>query len=480
MEELIRAHSQMSNADIDWLSWLVDEWGLLADLSFSDLILWVPDEDDNIFWAVAQVRPSTGPTSIKDSVVGEDISYDPESLVTEAYLSRQPTLTEDNKLHMGIPVSSQALPLLDGERCIGVVEAHMNRLGFRAPGALEENYLRIAKIMGEMLMRREFPIDGVQGKTSFSPRLGDGMIRTDTQGVIAYASPNARSVFRHLRVATEMEGEDFGGLLRKVLAQTHQPLNFSVGGVLQAKTTSEVDLISGEVSARLRIYPLRSVSGPAGMLVLTRDTTDLRRQEQQLTTKDATIREIHHRVKNSLQMVAALLRLQARRIDSPEARGALDTATKRVAAIAAVHNILSHTYSEIVDYDEVAARLFRMIGESVGDSEVSIVQRGSFGELSADIAERLSLVLTEICQNAAEHGFHFKSGEIVVTPSRNEDRLKIEVFNDGEPLPSDFELSGSTSLGLSIAKTMVADMGGEFTLAAVPGGTLATVRVPMA
>ena len=101
-----------------------------------------------------------------------------------------------------------------------------------------------------------------------------------------------------------------------------------------------------------------------------RCVTDLRRRDRELVTKDATIREIHHRVKNNLQTVAALLRLQARRMDSPDAKSALEEAVRRVGSIALVHETLSQTVEENVDFDEVADRLGTMVTD-VGSSETS-------------------------------------------------------------------------------------------------------------
>ena len=66
MAEVIDAHTSLKASDVMWLEHLVAEWHLLADLAFSDLILWVPDVDDNVFWACAQVRPTTGPTALED------------------------------------------------------------------------------------------------------------------------------------------------------------------------------------------------------------------------------------------------------------------------------------------------------------------------------------------------------------------------------------------------------------------------------
>ena len=112
--------------------------------------------------------------------------------------------------------------------------------------------------------------------------------------------------------------------------------------------------------------------------MLVRDVTELRRRERELLTKDATIREIHHRVKNNLQTVAALLRLQARRLDVPEGRSALEEAVRRVGSIALVHELLSTTPDEAVPFDEVADRVLAMVAElsAAGPGRCSAVGAG--------------------------------------------------------------------------------------------------------
>src|SRR5207248_11474166 len=98
-----------------------------------------------------------------------------------------------------------------------------------------------------------------------------------------------------------------------------------------------------------------------GALVLVRDVTELRHRERELITTDATIREIHHRVKNNLQTVAALLRLQARRMDSVQGREALNEAVRRVGSIAIVHETLSQNLDERVEFDDIADRVLAMV-----------------------------------------------------------------------------------------------------------------------
>ena len=164
LARLAQAHTDLDQSDIESLQALVSDWHILADLSFSDLICWVPGHDDNEFFAVAQIRPVTGPTALEDDVVGEVISYEPEHLVTEAYLSQVICETSDNQLQAGIPVDVWAIPVMRGSRCIAVLERHTNQMGVRAPGELEDQYLEIAEILSDMVWRGDFPPDRPAGR----------------------------------------------------------------------------------------------------------------------------------------------------------------------------------------------------------------------------------------------------------------------------------------------------------------------------
>ncbi len=434
-----------------------------------------------MFWACAQVRPTTGPTALEDDVVGEDVHYDPEHQVTEAYLSHEIVKTSGNQLSAGIPVDVHTIPVVRDGRVIGIVEAHTNRMGVRAPGALEDAYLEAADVLSGMVHRCEYPTDTDKSVPWVSPRVGDGMIRVKADGVVAYASPNALSAYRRLGLTADLEGENLAHVTMALL-RDRAPVEMSLPNVLRGQGQQEVEVETADVQLRLRIIKLADDAGPVGQLVLCRDTTELRSRERQLVTKDATIREIHHRVKNNLQTVAALLRLQARRISLPEAKGALSDAMKRVGAIAVVHEILSQAFDTAVKFDDVADRLLRMVVDVAATGEpVQLKREGTFGYVPADVATSLSLVLTELCQNAIEHGLGQQRGVVWVRPQQTDGRLVVEVTNDGEPLPPDFEIGSSNSLGLSIVTTLVDDLGGEFSLRSGDKavGTVARVSIPL-
>jgi two-component sensor histidine kinase len=190
-------------------------------------------------------------------------------------------------------------------------------------------------------------------------------------------------------------------------------------------------------------------------------------------------------VKNNLQTVAALLRLQARRISVPEGRVALEEAVRRVGSIAIVHETLSESFDEEVCFDEVADRLRLMVAE-VGSSgaEVRTSRQGSFGTLPAETATPLAMVLTELLQNALEHAFPEDStgpAELAVQVQRLVGRLRVTVEDNGVGLPEDFDLDTSTSLGLSIVRTLVeSELEGALEMGPRPGGgTRVVVDVPV-
>ncbi|MDN5570498.1 MAG: sensor histidine kinase [Propionibacteriaceae bacterium] len=480
LADVVAQHSALSDDDTGWLVGLTDQWDMLADLSFSDLILWVPDVDDNVFWAAAQCRPTTGPTALEDDVVGEDIAYDPEHLVTEAYLSHEIAAISTNKLRAGIPVDVHAVPVLRGGRCLGVVEMHTNRLGVRAPGALEDTYLEVADLLAGMVHRAEFPVAGDKPVPWSSPRVGDGAVRVAEDGTITFASPNAVSAFRRLGWAGDVLGEDFQSVLTTLLASQREPVEEVTGPLLGVRRVREADVETRSGIIRLRTQPLVAPDASPGWLVLCRDTTDLRTRERQLVTKDATIREIHHRVKNNLQTVAALLRLQTRRTSSEEAIGALSDAQKRVSAIAVVHEILSQGFDSSVCFDDVADRLMAMVRDVANTGGAVVMdRRGSFGLVPADVATNLSLVLTEVLQNALEHGVRDAAGTVAVEPHRNGNTLVVDVTNDGAPLPEGFVLADSHSLGLSIVTALLTDLSGSFEMTSLTDGAGTRARITL-
>jgi two-component sensor histidine kinase len=483
MDEVLQA-AGIAGSDADHLHRFVADWQLLADLSFADLLLFVPSGQSGEYAAIAQMRPTTGPTAYTDDLVGTRATATERPQLVVAALEARIVREGDPVWVHGAPVREEAIPVCHGGRVVAVVARDTNLAAARTPSRLEIAYLRSANDLAQMLAEGRWPYPSYDATDpAAAMRVGDGLIRLDADGTVANASPNALSAYRRLGHLGDLEGSRLDEVTAALGGRSVQAVDAPVTVVASGRSP-----LSGELEARdavlaLRALPLRPGGEHIGALVLVHDVTELRRRERQLMGKDATIREIHHRVKNNLQTVAALLRLQARRLAVPEARAALEESVRRVSSIAVVHETLSGTLDEAVSFDDVADRIAAMVGEVTAvPAAVSIRRTGTFGVLPAEVATPLAMVLTELLQNAAEHGFAGldRPGEVVIAVERTGDaELAMSVRDDGRGLPPDFRLDGSDRLGLQIVRTLVeSELGGRLEIGAGPGGgTVASVRL---
>ncbi len=486
MNDLARELTPLSDAEIEWLHALVSDWQLLADLSFADLVLWAPLRKGTGWVALAQMRPTTGPTSFHDDAVGSQAAALERPFVDAAYAERRICREGDPEWTKGVPVRRESIPVTRQGRVIAVIERSTNLSSARTPSRLELTYLKGADDLAQMIAAGMFPHPGEEPALVRSPRVGDGLLRLGRSGKVSYASPNALSAYRRLGLSADLVGADLGPLTARLCASS-QPADDSLMVTASGRAPRETEVEANGSVLQLRSIPLVVGGLRTGALILVRDVTELRRRERELMTKDATIREIHHRVKNNLQTVAALLRLQARRLAAPEARAALEEAVRRIGSIAIVHETLSHTPEEIVDFDDITERVAAMAGEvSAPEVQVTPVIAGRFGLLPAVVATPLALVLTELMQNALQHGLAPAPGAppcgmLRVNADRTATRLVMTVEDNGAGLPAGFSLDATTSLGLQIVRTLVeAELGGSLAISPRPGGgTVVLVDLPL-
>ena len=482
-----RDRTDLDDADVAHLRALLADASLVADLAFSDLVLWLPTWNDGGFVAGGQVRPSTAPTAVPDDLVGRFVPRGRRPVLDRALLLRRPVLDRDAARPL-LPRGEEAVPVLRRGRVIGVVSRH-SAAGSRADGALERVYLGSADDLLAMVAEGTFPAEGSDAETTGAPpRVGDGLLRLDASGVVDYASPNAASAFHRLGSGADLVGARLAPVVTR-LTRRPGPVDEALALVASGRAAGEAELENAVAVVTLRGIPLRRAGATLGALVLVRDVTDLRRRERALLGKDATIREIHHRVKNNLQTVAALLRLQARRMPSAEAREALEEAERRVGAIAVVHETLAHSPGEVVPFDEVADRIVAMVADTASAlGGGRLVRRGEIGELPSERATPLAMVLTELLMNAVEHGLggpgREGGGEVVLRATRTPDRLRLDVDDDGAGLAEgiDPDEAATVGLGLQIVRTLVVDeLGGSLRLLprADGPGTRARIDIPL-
>ena len=474
LSELIRAHTDLDAEDTEHLLRLVGDWGVLADFCFADLLLYgrqAPGE-----WVVlAQVRPYTAQTLYVTDWVGSIADDDEDRLLEQVW---ETGVHAESELDVeGLPNVSriQAIPVRRDGRIIAILSREWNERVGRVLGDLEHTYLDLFQRFVNMITEGSFPYVTRQVRTPATPRVGDGVLVLDADARVQYASPNAVSALHRVGISTN------------VMALKLSEVGFNDSAVRSAfdrmePVIDEIDQTS-EISLATRVIPLMEGGRVTGGVMLVRDISEVRRRDRVIMSRDATIQEIHHRVKNNLQTISSLLRLQARRLSSVEAKEAIAESVRRIRTMALVHDTLSREPGEDVAFIEIVKPLARLAEESLQspDRPVRFEVRGDGGRLPAAIATPLSVVLTELLQNAVDHAARpgDDAGHVIVDLAHEADIVTVRVIDDAGGLPEGFSLDQATGLGLSIVRTLVTtELAGSIEMATINGAELAAFGLP--
>ena len=466
LADRIQSLSDLPRAEAEHLRSLCSSWQVLADLSFSDLLLYVKVGAGEAFQICAQLRPLTSQTLNPQDMVGTKVTQPEQPIVERAFREGTIWQQDDPVLVDGIPIRMDAVPVRYEGVAIAVLTKEGSPATSRRPGRLEQVYLDAAERVSRMICDGRFPFRDVP--SGDWPRVGEGLLVLDDEGRIAWASPNALSSLHRLGIKQVVLGrylEDLG------LGET------PVRAALKSRRLMDGELARGDAHVRLRVMPLIEDDQVSGGLVLARDVSEVRQKERVISVKDATIREIHHRVKNNLQTIASLLRLQGRRVGSTEAKAALQESVLRIGSIALVHETLSEQPSDVAEFGEVARRIAAMVTEGLvlPERRIELKVAGSTGELGAELATPLAVTVTELLQNAIEHAFpEGRSGTIGIELAREGDEVVVVVWDDGIGMPH--EIQRGSRLGLQIIRSLIDELGGSFRITS-DGGTRVEVRV---
>ncbi|MBA4370049.1 MAG: hypothetical protein C0418_00525 [Coriobacteriaceae bacterium] len=438
---------------------------LVADMAYGDVALAVAGADGSLR-VIADARPITAVAALAVSRLGQTLAASEEPEAYEALGSGRTVRGERRRTTRGISYVTSAYPI-GGEMPYAVFVENLASQVAEAPGTMETEFMRLADdLLGVLSIS---PLRDVETAAPFATTrtAGDGVMRIGPDGALVYASPNAVTIMKLAGVesvrgahAAELPG---GGL--------------AIARVAEPGTAAAAEV---EFAGRSLLY--RTIALERGAFVLVEDVTEARRREQELKVKETTIREVHHRVKNNLQTIAALLRLQARRAQSDNERRSLSEAVERVTSMAVVHEMLAGASDERVDFAEVCRTVVEqvrrgMAGESPG---VTVMTEGDTGYVSAAVATSLSLVAAELVHNAIEHGVAGRpAGVVTVSMRREPDEVVLQVHDDGPGMPADVDPESGGHLGLAIVRTLVQDdLRGTLSFSR-SRGTAVTVRVPL-
>jgi len=450
LTELLREQTTLDRDQGGHLHRLVSEWGMLADFCFNDLLLYVPNHSGG-WTVVAQVRPATGQTIYHSDWVGSTAMPVSQRILDEALSTGQPCEGEIEGIDVPPDTHMRAVPVSYCGTPIAVLTREWVEQGGRRQGELERAYGAVFDRFENMLIAGVFPFSQRAGDSSAAPRVGDGVMLLDASAEVQYVSPNANSALHRV------------GIQANAVGMRLSELGFHDGPVRQAFERGEPVIEEFEqgpnVTLLCRCVPYLDEGVVTGAVLLIRDVTELRKRDRLLLSKDATIREIHHRVKNNLQTISSLLRLQARRLTHPEAIAAVRESVRRIRTIALVHEALSREPGDDVTFMEIVRPLLRLAEEGLQspDRPIRFSVLGDGGRIPASIATPLSVVLTELLQNAVDHGFPEESagGAVVVRLDNTGDSLGLVVVDDGRGVERGFRLDEATGLGLSIVRTLV-------------------------
>ncbi len=457
---------------------------ITSDVSRSDITLYCRYGNHMVIFA--QASPHSIMPLLNETLVGKHVSAKQDSAIWEAIATGRRGTRQTEVIPGVAPVFEEIIPLqLYGRRLPVAAVVHTNLIEHERHRHRSKVFQKAVRCLQEMCWSGM--LASCQGLSPFSE--WDGILYVNSQMTITYASGVAMNLYRRQGYLAQLEGTN----LRTLDTHDAQIVRsaWSAGVCREAEDEENrriwirkaIPMVCPDMrSLPERLFGGKTQNGFDGALILIHDATEARLKEQEIKTKNAMIQEIHHRVKNNLQTVASMLRIQQRRAENPETRKALQEAISRILSVSAIHEYLSHSGGRNINLRDVLNRVVEQTRNLLpGGSEMEIYLRGEDVYFPAQQSTACALVANELLQNAVEHGYGEVSvaGEIVVKLSDLGDMVEIEVRDNGAGLPPDFDLSKTDSLGLQIVRALVEnELKGTFSLKRDGDYTVATARFP--
>jgi two-component system, sensor histidine kinase PdtaS len=471
----------LDSAGLALITRIIPSLNLLADLLHADILLFARSGEH--VQVVEHAQPNPVPSVYDHSLTGRRLRREQVQPIARLLFQGRPAHHVQGAVVNGVPIFREALPVRDAEGRVAAV------LATETAVIEDERMRKRSGIFRRAVARvRELVIRGRLEGAEHLGRLGvhDGMMVIDASGNIQYATSGVEGMYRLLGYVDSLVNTQLSEL------ETNEYIAFramETGVCMEQQVTEQdrtwikkvipltIDIPDGWVNR----LPGALARQPVGAIISIQDVTDQVRKEQELKVKSAMIQEIHHRVKNNLQTITALLRLQARRTNSPEVAAILNETIGRILSVAVVHEFLSKDESSIINIHEVCKRILHEVVNGTLDPAKDIKLRLEGDQqflLPAQQATSCALIVNELIQNAVEHGYETKDeGTIVVRLSQTDDSMCVEIEDDGVGLPEGFD-PATGGLGLQIVRTLVKeDLRGEFQLENGEG-VLAVVSFP--
>lgn len=467
--------ASLSEADANLLKSIQEALPILSDLSRSDLLLYLPGgTQEAVVWD--QARPHSIFPVYEEDLIGRQMDIHEAPWVFRALSSTRLRRGVQGGTVRDAPIVREALPVLGSSgRAIAALDIETNLLAYERDRRRSPAFRRALRQLQEMALRGE--LVNPEKLTPFGEH--DGIVVVDMQRRIQYTSGIATNLLRRIGYMGSLLYRSVYSLETADAELADEAL--SLGTCIERETAEHGRIWIRKAiplyvrrswwrSLLKRVPAVPSPVGavPEGVMVTVHDATEARDKERELKAKLAMIQEVHHRVKNNLQAIASLLRLQARRADSGEVNQALLESVNRILSVAVVHEFLSCNSASVINLRDIAQRIADQMSQSVVVSSKSIQFRvaGPGIYLSPQQATVCALIINELLQNAVEHGYeHRRKGTVTIRLTDDGEWVSIDVADDGADLPSEFDLDEQSGLGLRIVQTLVqGDLKGNFEL----------------
>ncbi|OXS76678.1 sensor histidine kinase [Domibacillus enclensis] len=467
-EKLCRQVTLLNEHEIQLIVQKATMLQTIADIAQGNVYIDCMQESGESMIVVAEAVPSTIRSLYKDELLGKQIFESFEPAVFRTFRSGRPSVVNRGVTpHEGMHVNQNVTPILNEEgQPIGVL-------------ILEQDITSQVKREQELALLSEATEEinrmlwGVMMKDQIIPDfIEEGLILLDEKGGILYANNTAISL---MDVYSDITREPY--LHQSILRVLPfvQEADFRHTSFSQREITHENSVYSLK---GIHLHPQEKRTGRT--LIYLHDVTDLREKERQLIVKSTVIQEIHHRVKNNLQTVASLLRMQLRRGVPEEAKGLYAESLSRIMSIATVHEVLSHTGIERVNMKDIMSRLTKIHLYERADHacDVSIQCDAEDVFLGSHQGVSLALILTELIQNSLKHAFMGRErGSIFIKLKEEEGMIHLRTSDDGVGVQQEHS---TDQLGMDIVKNLTRfDLNGRFEMESENGkGTVTNIFFP--
>ncbi len=464
--KICREYTRLTAVQQEYLQRLIVVLPFAADLAHARARLYLPVKDGKSFVIAAQTWPHTVILTADGSHPGDVVRRLEEPLISRA-LKEDKLVKGKREWNYGSMMDMAVLPIHGGS-----LLPALGALCFETTLEItrSEGYYRLFHAVRALLQN----VRRIKDPAMVRPMTAsDGIVITDEYNRITFVTTGAQRVLRAFGIGSPIGMHIYD----------HEFTQYVTEETQVTRRPWEREIKAGNIVLNVRHLPVKEGGRLLCRVVILSDLTELRKKDREIKVQSAIIREIHHRVKNNLQTIASLLRLQARRSTSPEVKAALKESVNRILSISVVHEFLSEQGHATINVKEIAEQIFRLVAMSMVDKEF-VLHTDCHGDplvLPSAYASSLGLVLNELVLNATEHGFAGrKSGTIDLATRETEDGYALRFEDDGIGLPPDFDAARARSLGVSIMRTLVeGDLQGSIRFSSgEKGGTAVEIEIP--